>query len=211
MKKLLMIVALIGVALWYKNGGLTSNNAGAFSASNTPEIWLFTFNQCGKPCNDAVSDLENRAAEYTHYKLDDGEEVQSLWSEMGGKTLPFYAIGNQTSNGFFRSDIASKLAQSFGDEYLTRQEKQYMENHFYSDGQAKVYIYGASWCPYCKKLRETLEAKNIDYYELDVEKASDRKAIIETMQIAGYPTVYVGYKRIQGKLDRIMDQIVENI
>ena len=59
-------------------------------------------------------------------------------------------------------------------------------------------MYGASWCGYTKNMREEFANRNMDYLEIDVEKASDRASLVSSMQIDGYPLIYVGYRRIPG-------------
>ena len=151
MKKIIIIAALAGAFIWHKGGlNMFSNANGAYAKSGSPEIWLFTFNGCGSPCSNAIDDLNNRDADYKNIKLDGDDKAKALWKKMGGGDLPFYVIGNIKKSGFLKSDVASDLAQVYGEKYLTDEEKHYMRNHFYEDGSPKVYIYGASWCPYCK-------------------------------------------------------------
>jgi len=37
----------------------------------------------------------------------------------------------------------------------------------------KVILYATSWCGYCKKTRELLQANNIDYFEYDIENSEE--------------------------------------
>jgi glutaredoxin len=94
--------------------------------------------------------------------------------------------------------ITSALAENYGKEVLTRMENMAMDNHFDTEGRAKVVMYGTSWCPYCKQQREYFAANKIPYEEIDVEQSKSNELLYSALQGAGYPLTYVGYRRFSG-------------
>jgi len=120
-----------------------------------------------------------------------------LWKEYGGvNSFPNIVVGDERAYGSYKSMIVSALAVNYGESVLTSTEKSYMKKHFNDDGSKRLVMYGASWCPHCKKMREALNENDIDYLEIDVEKSSKRKSMTSTLDIGGYPVMYLGYKRI---------------
>jgi thiol-disulfide isomerase/thioredoxin len=106
--------------------------------------------------------------------------------------------------------ITSALAENYGEKVLTRMENAAMSNHFDTDGRVKVVMYGASWCPYCKKQREYFAANSILYQEIDVEQSESNKLLFSTLHGSGYPLTYVGYRRFSGyKEKEIVDAMKE--
>ena len=169
-----------------------------FDAFGNPHVLLFTSNNCGRWCTKAAQELKTRKVFFQELSTDTNEENKRLFEKSGGSAFPHLVAGSGAMKGYDKAQMASILAQSFGDQYLTRVEKYYFKNHFYEDDSPKVYMYGASWCGYCRKMREYFKDKNIDYVELDVEKAENKDELIDVMRIRGYPVLYVGYQRING-------------
>ena len=200
MKKIILLVAVIGAVYAFKPGLFSFiNNKGAFDGLGNPVTLVFTHNQCGRPCDDAVTLLEQRGIDYSLHSLDNNEASQALWKDYGSvNSFPNIIVGNDKVYGSYKSRIVSVLAMNYGDSVLTSTEHNYIKNHFYDDGSDKLVMYGASWCGYCKKVREALDDKNIDYIEIDVEKSSQGKAMTNALEITGYPLVYYGYKRLEG-------------
>lgn len=66
---------------------------------------------------------------------------------------------------------------------------------------ARVVLYATSWCGYCKKTRELLEANNVEYYEYDIEKSAEGRAQHKELGGRGVPLLIVkdvvvkGYNR----------------
>ncbi len=199
MKKLLIILIAAGALFYFKPEIFSFDfSNGAFNADGNPEVLIFTRSNCGGWCKKGLQEIKRHHVPFRELSLDNNEENQKLYAELGRGNLPFIVIGKHKIPGYYKAMTASALAQSYGDKYLTRTEKQYFRQHFYDDGSPMIYMYGASWCPYCKKMREEFTQRNMDYVELDVEKASDQDLLVETMQIEGFPVIYVGYQRIQG-------------
>jgi len=204
MKKLIMLALVVGAVYNFKPDLFSfTNNKGAFDEQGKPLTLVFTHGKCGKPCGDAVSLLKKRRVDYSLYSLDNNDVNIALWKEYGGvNSFPNIVVGNERAYGSYKSRIVSTLAMNYGQSVLTSTERYYMKKHFYNDGSDKLVMYAASWCGYCKKLRETLNDNNVDYVEIDVEKSSQRKAITAALEITGYPLVYYGYKRMEGPRPR---------
>ena len=200
MKKLIIIVLIVAAVYAFKPDLFSGlNKKGAFDEQGNPVTLVFSHDKCGKPCSDAVSLLKKRRVDYSLYPLDGSDVNQSLWKEYGGvNSFPNVIVGNERVYGSYKSQIVSALALNYGDTVLTSTERYYIKKHFYDDGSPRLVMYGASWCGYCKKLREKLNDNDVDFIEIDVEKSSQRKAMTDALEISGYPLVYYGYKRMQG-------------
>ncbi len=204
MKKLLIVSLAIGALFYFKPSLFSFDfSKGAFDENGNLEVLVFTQNNCGTWCDNGMKDLKRRGVPFTEIPIEGSKENMLYYNDMGGKGLPFFVMGNQKLAGYGKYQLATTLAQSFGDKYLTSREKRYYRNHFYDDDSPLIYVYGASWCPYCKKLREEFADRGIDYFELDVEKENDPQLIADTMGISGYPVVFVGYVRVKGGSDLI--------
>ena len=158
MKKIIVLIALIGLVYYFKPGLFTlTANKGAFDEQGNPVTLVFTHDRCGQPCDDAITLLDKRRVQYTLHKLDGNAETQDLWKGYDGlNSFPMIIAGNEREYGSFKSRIISKLALTYGKSVLTKSERYYMAKHFYDNGEPKLIMYGASWCGYCKKMRETL-------------------------------------------------------
>lgn len=200
MKKIIFILVAVFITYTLKPEMFTFlHDKGAFDEMGSPQTLVFTHNKCGKPCVDTIKLLKRRHVEYSVYPLDNNEKNKALWKEYGGiNSFPNIIMGNEKEYGSYKSRIVSKLALTYGDSVLSSPEKFYMKKHFYDSGKPRLVMYGASWCQYCKKLRAELDASNIDYEDIDVEKSAKRESMIETLDISGYPLVYFGYKRMEG-------------
>ncbi len=203
MKKLVIFVAVaIGVWQWY-NGELPfMSPVNAFDESGRPVVQMFTVANCGKACSMARNELKKRRVAYDEIRIDphnDSEEYVKLWKQIGRNSFPLIISGNEKINGSGTGpQMATLLGLNFGDKFLTSTEKRYYKNHFYPDGSPKIVLYGASWCPGCKKLRAEFEADNVDYIEIDVEKSGEKGKIARVMGVHGYPATWVGYTRVNG-------------
>ena len=200
MKKIIILILVVVIAYQLKPDLFSFiGEKGAFDDSGKPLTLVFIHDKCGKPCGDAISLLKTRHVDFNAYKLDGNEANLALWKEHGGvNSFPNIIVGKEKVYGSYKSNIVSALALNYGDVVLTSAERHYMKKHFYDDGRPRLVMYSASWCGYCKKLREALNADRIDFVEIDVEKSSQRKAMTQTLDISGYPLVYYGYKRMNG-------------
>jgi glutaredoxin len=203
MRKFILIVA-IGAGAWYwdKGGFSFGEEAGAFDENSNPLVWMFTVDNCGKPCDSGRNDLKRRRVSFEEKRIDinnESDENVKLWKSMhSGNRFPLIVAGSEKLVGSDRPEIAGILGMSFGDKYLNKTEKRYFEQHFYADGSPRIVMYATDWCGYCKKLRGEFAANNVDYLEIDVEKSGEQQRISETMGVYGYPTTWVGYARVNG-------------
>lgn len=206
MKKIIIICITLGAFIYFKS---PFSSSGAFDENGNPEVLVFTQDNCGTWCDDGLKDLEQRNVPFTELPIDNNKENSDRYSDMGGKGLPYFVMGDKTFTGYGKYWLATTLAQAFGDKYLTSREKRYFRNHFYDDDSPLVYMYGASWCTYCKKYRKEFAERGIDYVEIDVEKANDSQLLSSTMGISGFPQVYVGYVRVKSAPDisKVIDAI----
>jgi len=202
MGKFLAVIAIAASAWFYTGGKLPGNDiAKAVDVSGNPVVLVFTVDGCKKPCKSAMKQLKKRDVPFKEVKVNlanPKDKNTQLWEKMGKRGFPYIASGSERVIGNSKAQIASLLGVNYGNSYLTKSEKKYYSKHFYADGKPKIIIYGASWCGYCKKLREELEADNTDYIEIDVEKRKDHKKLSRVMGISGYPSTWVGYSRVDG-------------
>jgi glutaredoxin len=203
MRKLVLII-VIGVGVWYWDKGESPfmSSAGAYDEGGNPVVWIFTVENCGKPCQLGRDGLKRRrvAFEEKQINLDnDTDEDVKLWKTLrNNNNFPLIVVGNEKIIGSSMPAMAGILGINFGDKYLSQTEKRYFKKHFYADGTPRIVMYGADWCPYCKKLRGEFDANNIDYIEIDVEKSGEKETMTKTMEIYGYPATWVGYTRVNG-------------
>jgi glutaredoxin len=65
--------------------------------------------------------------------------------------------------------------------------------------RADVVLYTTSWCPYCRKARDYLRSRGIDFVEYDIEK--DKEAAIRKKQLdnrGGVPFAIINGRSISG-------------
>lgn len=206
MKKFAVLVIAVAALFYFKPGLFSFGKKGAFDSKGHAQVLLFTQDGCGAPCASAVQELTARGVAFQEIKLDNDDNIQRYHDLGGAATIPLLAVGRETVQGYGKGDFASALAENFGDSVLTRAELLFYKNHFDDTGKPVVYMYGASWCGYCKQLRAEMESRKIAFVEIDVDHDADKALIEDAMDLSGYPTTYVGYKRIVGanKTDQVM-------
>lgn len=210
MKKIIFI-ALIAAGFWHwKNGGF--NHASTPLDSNgKPTVLVFTFPECGAPCDNTITALNQRGVPFKELMVNHNEpehENYKVWQTYGIHYFPLIVAGNTKVTGDGKSDLVKLLAVNFNDEFLTNNEANYYKRHFDSNGEAKIVLYGTDWCPGCAALRKEMHDENIDFVDIDVEKVPDSQKMLSTMEIGGYPTVWVGYSRVNGvTLDAVKKEL----
>ena len=202
MKKLLLLIAL-GIGLWYWYDGKIPLMAtpGAFDNAGNPIVWVFTFRDCGAPCQDAIKDLKNRNVTFVEKPIDPANTQDAdvkLWKAHGSPSLPLIVVGEGAMSGFMKSELGALLAESFGAKYLHAAERRYFNNHFNTDGSPRIVMYATDWCGYCKRLRAEFRENNVEFTEIDIEKVPDGDILASTMGIRGVPATWVGYRRVHG-------------
>ncbi|MFL0796447.1 MAG: hypothetical protein K6L73_03025 [Cellvibrionaceae bacterium] len=215
MKKILYLAILAGAFFAWQQGKLPfpsfGEKPGSFDENGKPALVIFTRDNCQGYCEKQLKRLDRRRIPYTEHRVDvdnSEQEAHKFWKKMGRQGFPYLIAGNERFSGDSPWQLSNFLAASFGNQYLTHREKRYYKEHFNRDGTPRIVMYGTSWCGYCRKLREELQQENIDFLEIDVEKHADFKTLINTMGIGGYPTVWIGYKRLRsGRLGEIQKHI----
>ncbi len=65
--------------------------------------------------------------------------------------------------------------------------------------KADVVLYTTSWCPYCRKARDYLRSRGVDFIEYDIEK--DKEAAVRKRQLdnrGGVPFAIINGRSISG-------------
>jgi len=210
MKKIIFI-ALIAAGFWHwKNGGFDSAST-PLDSSGKPTVIAFTFPECGEPCDNVITELNQRRVPFNELIVNPNKPEQEnykAWQAYGIRNFPLVVAGNTKVIGDGKSDLVKLLAVNFNDAYLTNNEVNYYKRHFDSNGKAKIVLYGTDWCPGCAALRKEMREQNIDFVDIDVEKVADTEKMLSTMEIGGYPAVWVGYNRVNGvTLDAVKKEL----
>ena len=207
MKQNIIILVIIVVAVYLIKPDLFSLSSGAFDEDGNPVTMIFTVSEC-KGCGDAVEFFEKREIEYTEYNIDENDENMKLWKKYSKKNVfPTIVSGDLIEYGFYKIMLISHLALVYGDYALSENENYFMRNHFDDEGIPRVFLYLATWCPYCTKLKQKLNEKNILFEYVDVDISNKKDFITETLDVAGFPIAYVGYNRFQGSNKEIVKNI----
>jgi glutaredoxin 3 len=65
-----------------------------------------------------------------------------------------------------------------------------------------VVMYTTNWCPYCERARKLLARKSVEFSEVDIEAAPEKRA--EMMQKSGrrtVPQIFIGDTHVGGSDD----------
>jgi len=205
MRKLFFLIVIAGGAWQISQNGFPSlSSVKVYDESGNPIVKLITVDDCGKPCQMAKNELKRRRVDFEEITINPNDDSNNddnlaLWKKVGRNSFPLIASGEEVINGSGTpAAMATMLGLNYDDKYLTRTEQRLFKNHFNQDGSPKIVVYGTSWCPGTKKLREELKASNVDFVEIDVERNGDQERLLKTMEIGGYPATWVGYTRVNG-------------
>ena len=199
MKKLLFIL-VIAAGFWHWQSGRVGTIPSVDSAGN-PVVLAFTFSQCGSPCDDITASLKRRGVPFNEIVVDHeapDSDNYKLWKKYGTQQFPLVVAGKEKSVGSGQSELVGLLATNYRNKYLTANEAKYYQRHFDASGKPQVVLYGTDWCPTCAELRKELRAERMPYVDIDVEKSEDYNDMVQTMEIPGYPSIWVGYHRVRG-------------
>ena len=215
MRKLILFSAL-GFGVWqWTQGGLPSfSQVNAFDEAGNPVVEVYTVDDCGKPCDMALNELKRRRVKFEEKRIDPNNETNEdveEWKKLGRNSFPLILSGEEKINGSGTpAAMATMLGLNYDDKYLTSTEQRLFKNHFNPDGSPKIVVYGTSWCPGTKKLREELQASNVDFVEVDVERTGNQDRLLRTMEIGGYPATWVGYTRVNGTSLKSVNTVVND-
>ena len=209
MKKFVVVLLAIGALYHFKPGLFHFGNKGAFDSKGNAQALLFTQDGCGIHCDMAVKELTERGVAFQEVKLNSDDNIHRFQNLGSTGAIPFLAVGSQVVQGYDKGEFASVLSQNFGDGALTRAELLFYKRHFNAEGKPLVYMYGATWCGYCKELRAQMQSRKIEFVEVDVDMDPDKALINDAMDLSVYPITYVGYKRIVGasKTDQVLEAL----
>lgn len=199
MNKLLVFITIVLAASMFwpelKQLGSVLSSDGYYDEAGNPAVALVVADHCTDPCNKAERYLKVHKVPYRKINLDlDSENLGSLKRP---NKIPFLAVGKHQTSQYNPGVYSSYLARTFGVKYLTSSEKKIYRKHFYDDGRPKIVMYGTDWCGVCKTLRKQFAVNNINYLDYDVEKPAKQQWLLDTLGIYGYPTIYIGYKRLK--------------
>ncbi len=197
----LLISAAFLAGIWYSyNSNLFSSSIDAFDENGNPLVMLFTTDQCGKACNDVIRNLRVRKVPFKQLNIDPDSEDDDvkLWKSIGKRSFPLIASGNEILVGNSKAQMATLLGINYSEKYLTAVEKPLYRNHFNKDGTAAITIYGAEWCSPCRELKKQLKNEGMQFIYIDMDKRPDKSTIKNVLEIVGYPSVWIGYKRSNG-------------
>jgi glutaredoxin len=126
---------------------------------NDSDEWtVYGAKWCGY-CKKVTELLEKKNLTFVYHDVDDfgsdniKEQLKDLTNNY--KTIPIVFNGNKFIGGY--SDLCA-LEDLYGEKALP-----------FSNDSVEWTVYGANWCPFCKKVTELLEKKNqaFEYYNVD--------------------------------------------
>ena len=77
---------------------------------------------------------------------------------------------------------------------------------FFAGHNERVIVYGTDWCKYCELTRKYLQAHQIDYVDMNVDKSPVARQQYERLGGGGVPMVLIGNRRISGYLPEVFDE-----
>jgi glutaredoxin len=72
------------------------------------------------------------------------------------------------------------------------------QNQAAANGREVINLYTATWCGYCKHLKESLDASGVPYVDHDVETSAEGKQYSDSHSFNGVPVTVVGQETIEG-------------
>ncbi len=187
----LLTLALLALA------GLPAAQGASADKAVRPSVMLFSAPDCGHECDSVRSMLKFRKVNFQEVDVNTLEGLPGT-NKYGVSGYPTTLVGKNMVRGTDLMEITALLAESFGKNVLTPDEQMALAGHFDKKGRPKVVLYGTKWCGYCKKERALLNAKHIDFVDVDVEASVEATFAYNTLKGTGYPLTYVGYRRFAG-------------
>jgi glutaredoxin len=75
---------------------------------------------------------------------------------------------------------------------------------------AKVTIFTASWCDYCKKAKAFLTSRRIAFEDIDVERTPQGRDAFHNLGGNGVPVILVGAQRMDGYREATLDGLLRH-
>ncbi len=209
MRNLLIIIALAFGGYKAYDHYLEASTA-AYDEQGNPITLVFTYDGCGKYCENAIQLLKKRRIDFTEYNISQSEENVRLMKQYGGKrTMPYIVTGNRKLTGFEKNQLVGALAEVHGEDALTRKEKNLLRKNFDDNGSPIVVMYATEKCGYCVKARAYFKNEGIAYVERDINQDRAASRDFKALQGHGTPLIYVGYRRVNGFNERALDDALE--
>jgi len=74
----------------------------------------------------------------------------------------------------------------------------------------KIKVYSTPTCPYCRKTREYLKEKNIEFQDIDVSESRENAKIEKSGQM-GVPVIEINGKIIVGFDKEVLEKELKNV
>ncbi len=75
---------------------------------------------------------------------------------------------------------------------------------------AKVKVYGAAWCGYCKRAKAYLQARGTPFEDIDVERSVQGKSEFRVLGGRGVPVILVGDQRMDGYRQEALEGMLKH-
>lgn len=210
MRKLIVLLILAGGCYLLYDRYITTQ--GAFDESGNPSTVVFTMNNTAAMAPMMFSILRGRNIAYEEVNVELGDEQIDKYKKYGGKNvLPMIVMGNRHLHGFNEIELIAALMEVYGEKAMTGDEKRAMKAHFDDNGNPLVILYSTSGCGYCRKMRNYLQDKGIEFKECDIDSDRRARARYRTLQGCGVPVTYVGYTRVIGNDYKKLNQALKQL
>lgn len=75
---------------------------------------------------------------------------------------------------------------------------------------AKVKVYGATWCGYCKRAKAYLQARRTPFEDIDVERSAQGQSEYRALGGRGIPVILVGDQRMDGYRQEALEGMLKH-
>lgn len=208
MKALLLLISILSAMYFFQPLWLVKIFSNIWSYSDQVDgVQVFTFDECGAPCSNATALIRQKNLAFELINVSTSAENAQRFRRLGvASTMPVVLVGSRRVVGYERNRLEEALAEVYGLSVLSPALRAVMADHFDTNGEPRVVMYGAAWCPYCKKARKYLQSSGIDFIEYDVERDSNAARRYQKIKSSGYPLIYVGTRRIEGWNQSALEQ-----
>ena len=201
----LIILAAVGFIGW-KMLNPDPEKARSKAGLMPSDVAMFSISGCESACGPAFQEARKRNLRVVQFDVET-QPGKALWESQGSPNrFPLFLVQHRLVE---QQNLRAEMVHSFGSKALTVIEQRFFKPHFGAGDRPKAVIYMASWCGYCRALREELQRSKTDFVEIDVEGHANRTQLSEIMGIGGYPTVYVGVERLNGAPAELAQRVRE--